>query len=412
MDFKVYIIGAGPAGLFAAISSARAGAKTVIIEKNTTVGKKLLLTGGGRCNLTHTGAIEDFVRAYGRAGRFLQHCLYEFSPEKTKKFFADLGLRTQVQPDGCVFPVSQRAGEVRDVLVRECERVNVNILYGRRVEKIEKKSSQFIVRCSGESICAHAVIIATGGLSRPGTGSRGDGYRFARDLGHTVIQPRPALVPLVTKEKWVEGLAGMAVDCVRIRAKADKKKVDTAGAMIFTQDGIGGPAAQDLSRFLTDYLPAEKDPIAILVDLLPGKPEQDLERRLFEEFARHPRKTVTIVLSGFLPRRLAEVLNREFGFNGDIIGGQLKRNDRTRLLKVLKGFPLSVVGTRPIEEATVTRGGVSTNEINPKTMQSKICPGLFFAGEVIDVDGPCGGYNLQICWSTAVLAGCSSTEYG
>jgi predicted Rossmann fold flavoprotein len=396
----------------AAIFAARAGAKTVVVEGNTTAGRKLLVTGGGRCNLTHAGAPEDFVRAYGLGGRFLQHCLHELSPEKTQKFFAVLGLQTQVQPDGCVFPITQRASSVRDVLLSECQKTGVQFVYGKPVEGIDRHGDGFSIHCGREVIEARRVIIATGGVSWPQTGSRGDGYRFARKLGHTVIEPRAALVPLVTREKWCGDLAGTSVDCVRITAKVAKNKITVTGAILFTQDGIGGPAAQDLSRGLADYLPAEKDPIEIAVDLSPKIREADLEKRLLDDFAAHPKKSLGNVLADLAPRRLAEVLCREFGLDGDTIGGQLKKVERRRLLKILKGLPLSILATRPIEEATVTRGGVSRDEIDPRTMESKICPDLFFAGEVIDVDGPCGGYNLQACWSTGALAGRKAAEDG
>ncbi|HUW18393.1 MAG TPA: NAD(P)/FAD-dependent oxidoreductase [Sedimentisphaerales bacterium] len=409
MGTKVCIIGAGPAGLMAAIFAAGANTETTVVEANTTAGRKLLRTGGGRCNLTHCDSIDDFIRALGSGMRFIRYCLHEFSPQAVMKFFADKGLETRIERDGCVFPASDRASDVRDVLLAEARRLGVRFLYDRRAESVSKGSDGFFeVRTVRETVRAEKVIVATGGVSWPETGSAGSGYVFARELGHTIIEPRGALLPLLTSERWVSELAGTALEKVRISTRAGKSKITVGGAMLFTQDGIGGPAALDLSRLIADYLPSYERPIEIAVDMVVDLDQRAVEKSVVQACAENPKKTPTNILSGFVPRRVAAVLCRQLNTDGNLTCGQLKKDERKRLVVLLKALPLSVRNSRPITEAMVTRGGVSTEEINAKTMESKICPGLFFAGEVINVDGPCGGYNLQICWSTGGLAGRSA----
>ena len=405
MKTKICIIGAGPAGLMAAISSAEAGACTTVIEANTSPGRKLLMTGAGRCNLTHRAAPQELVRAFGARGKFLSYSLYRFLSQDAQDFFARLGLRMKVEEDGCVFSASGRASDVRDALVERSKRLGVTFLYGSRVDDVSKEAGSFVVLAAQERIQADKLIIATGGLSWPQTGCTGDGYRFARQLGHTVVETRASLVPLVTAETWPGQLAGTAVEEVRLSARINNKKLTTAGAMIFTDDGIGGPAVLDMSWYLTDLLPAGRTPIGVTLDLAPYVQEAELEAQISERISANPKRKVANVLAEFVPKRLSIVLSRQAGCDDELPAGQLKKDVRKKLAGMLKRLPLSVVRTRPIAEATVTRGGVSVAEVEPKTMDSKLCPGLFFAGEVLDVDGPCGGYNLQACWSTAALAG-------
>jgi predicted Rossmann fold flavoprotein len=409
MGIEVCIIGAGPAGLMAAIFAAEAGARTTVIEANTSPGRKLLLTGAGRCNLTHQAAPKELVLAYGAKGRFLSYALYQFPPQDVLNFFARLGLRTKLEKDGCIFSATDRAGDVRDTLVGRAGKLGVTFLYDKRVGGITKEAGAFVVRASTERIGANKLIVATGGLSWPKTGCTGDGYRLARRFGHAIVEPRASLVPLVTCETWPGQLAGTAVENVKISARPNGKKVSTSGAMVFTDDGVGGPAVLDMSRYLTDYLPAGGAPIAIVLDLAPDVEQARLETQVTERIGANPKKKVPNVLAEFLPKRLSAVLCREAGCD-ELEAGGLRKDVRKRLTRMLKALPLSIVRTRPIAEATVTHGGVSVTEVEPRTMESKICPGLFFAGEVLDVDGPCGGYNLQACWSTAALAGSSAAK--
>ncbi len=405
MEADICIIGAGPAGLMAAIFSAIGGAKTTVFEANTTAGRKLLLTGGGRCNITHDCGIKDFVRAFGEKYRFVQHCLHEFGPMDLRKFFAGNGLPTKVQKDGCVFPITERSSNVRDILVAEAKRKGVVFIYGSRIKKIDKTDRFFTISSDKETFFSKKVIIATGGLSYPQTGSTGDGYRFAQRFGHTIIEPKPALVPLAIKENWPRKLAGTALPAVKITAKTDSKKITSTGNMLFTQDGIGGPATLDLSRLITDYLSADKKSIPVSIDTMAETNEAELEKRFLKLCEENPKKTLKGILALLYPQRFALVFCEEFGFAGDKIARQLEKSERKRLIKLLKALPLTITAARPIAEATITHGGVSTDQINSKTMESLVCPGLYFAGEVIDVDGPCGGYNLQFAFSSGRLAG-------
>jgi len=438
---QVCIVGAGPAGLMSAIFAAQSGAKVVVIEKNPVAGKKLLLTGGGRCNLTHTGEIGDFVKIYGKGGRFLRHSLYELSPDDTRKCFSQWGLETKTDEQGCVFPVSEKATEVRDALVRRCQELGVQFVFGRGVEQLEKQGDGFAVFTNrvistGVPTCrdeveksvkkisrlgfaslemtkpdilkADKVIIATGGQSFPQTGSTGDGYKLAKLLGHTIIEPKPALVPLLTEEKWTAELAGTSLTCVKISAVIDNKKLSVEGPMLFTHNGIGGPAVLDLSRLLADYLPTQK-PIQILLDIVPAMNEEKLEQYLLDQLSQYSRKIIVNVLFNLIPKKLAGFLCR-WALIAETKGYQFKKEQRRHLVQLLKKMPLSITATRAFDEAVITRGGVPLSEIDSKTMQSRICPGLYFAGEIIDADGPCGGYSLQICWSTGALSGKSAAK--
>jgi predicted Rossmann fold flavoprotein len=408
MKAGICIIGAGPAGLMASIFAAEAGARTFVIEANTSPGRKLLLTGAGRCNLTHQAAPRELIREFGTKGRFLSYALYQFPPENVRNFFAGLGLQTRLEKDGCVFPATDRAGDVRDTLVERARKLGVTFLYGKRVGSITKETNAFVVSTAKERIDAEKLIIATGGLSWPKTGCTGDGYRFARQFGHTIVEPRASLVPLVTCETWPGQLAGTAVGNVKISARLNNKKINTYGAIVFTDDGIGGPAVLDMSRYLTDYLSSVGKPIVISLDLLPHIEQAVLETQITERIAANPKKKMTNVLTEFVPKRLSAILCGQSGCGDELEAGRLRKNVRKKLIRILKAVPLSILRTRLVAEATVTRGGVSVTEIESKTMESKICPGLFFAGEVLDVDGPCGGYNLQMCWSTGALAGSSA----
>jgi len=410
METKICIVGAGPAGLMGAIFAAQAGAQTTVIETNSTAGRKLLLTGGGRCNFTHRGSAEETARAFGTKGRFLRYSLYKFPPAKVQQFFRRHGLESKVDQTGCVFPVTDRATDIRDILLAEAKRLGVHFVFSTEVTSVTRHTGHFAVNSAGQAILAERVIIATGGLSYPETGSAGDGYRFASQLGHRVVRPRPSLVPLVTLESWPGNLAGTSLENVKIATSIGKKKIVVTGSMLFTQDGIGGPAVLQLSRFVTDFLPGEKPPLKIFVDLVGDIGEAELEQAIIRQMGEHPKKAVVNILAEIMPRRLSQVLCSQFGVVANLPANQLGKDLRRRLLHLLKALPLSVVRTRPIAEATVTRGGVDVTEVEPRTMESRICPGLFFAGEILDVDAPCGGYNLQMCWSTGALAGSSAAQ--
>jgi hypothetical protein len=410
MKSDICIIGAGPAGLFAAIWAAQNGADVLIIERNTSAGRKLLRTGRGRCNITHSGSITDFIKAYGRGGRFLRHSLYEFSADDLRKYFAARGLKTKVEKDGCVFPVTDRATDVAQILLKEANESEVRFMYGKSVREIQKQRDGFEIVTDRDSVEAKIVIITTGGSSWAFTGSTGDGYKFAKALGHTIIESKAALCPLVTAEKWPGKLQGIAVPDVIIETKVSNHKFKVRGPLMFTGNGIGGPAVFDISRLVADYLPDYENPLVMKIDFLPGYDLPQLDRELVDICAQHPKKSIASVISDFVRKSLAEKICEQMKFSNALTAGQFSKVQRKDLIHTLKGLVLSIVSTAPIEQATITKGGISADEIEWKTMQSKICEGLYFAGEVMDVDGPCGGYNLQIAFSTGRLAGLSAAN--
>jgi hypothetical protein len=409
IETDICIIGAGPAGMMAACFAAAGSKKVVIVESNTTAGRKLLLTGRGRCNLTHTGTIDEFIRAYKPFDRFVRHCIHEFSPANLRKFFAHRGLETVEENSGCVFPKSRKSGDVKRILLDELKKLNVRILYGTKVRSIKKHDETFVILSEKFKISSRSIIISTGGVSWPQTGSTGDGYRFAQSFGHIIIEPRACLVPVVTAEKSCSSLAGIGVKNARISCTIDGRKISAAGPMIFTRNGIGGPAVFDLSRTVADRLHKSKKNPAVSIDLLPDIKSDELDKKFAAHLTQNAGQTAVSILAQFLPRALARQLCIENHLE-KINAGQVNKNMRKNLVGKLKNFPLSIVSTEPIERATVTRGGVDTAQIEPESMQSKLCSGLFFAGEVINVDGPCGGYNLQFAFSSGFLAGKSAVE--
>lgn len=410
MIYDVGIIGGGAAGLMAAVFAGQAGAKVCVVDRNTALGRKLLKTGGGRCNLAHQATIEELVRTFGFCGRFLTHALYTFGPEAVVQFFAEHRLACKVEKDGCLFPITDRATDVCRILQDASRRVNVQYVYGKRIESIQRSGDVLVLRAPGQDISCRTVIVATGGLSWPQTGSDGDGYRFAEAFGHTVAAPRASVCPVVVAEAWVNGLQGIAVENVVIRAEVAGKKRVAEGAMIFTANGLGGPAAFDLSREITDTLFAGQGPVQIAVDLAPKMDIAALDAHLIEQCQANSRREMAAILVGLLPRGLAIQLTNLVEPSCLILAGHMKKEQRRMLADLIKGLPLTVTATAPLALATITRGGVSLEEIDSKTMQSLKCPGLYFAGETLNADGPCGGYNLQIAWSTGALAGQSAAK--
>jgi len=411
MNVDVCIIGAGPAGLTAAIFAARTGARVILVERGTVAGRKLLKTGRGRCNLTHTGTIEEFIKAYGPCGRFLKPALYEFPPQAVREFFHVHRLATKEEKDGCVFPITDRATDVCRILVDRARRLNVEFHYGRRVETIEKTEDEFYVKTDKQTIRSPAVIVATGGMSWSYTGSTGDGYRLAETFGHTIIPPKAALCPLITVDNWPSDMQGRGLEDVEIRTSLNKKRISMRGPIMFTTSGIGGPAVFNFSRLITDTVADKTDLIKVTVDFYPSATRAELEQWLIDQCNAHPKMELAGVLSSRIQRRLSIKL-QDFVFDGrPVLAGQCTRPQRKQLLDLLKSMTMTVKKLESVDKATITRGGVSRQEIESKTMQSRKCPGLFFAGEVIDADGPCGGYNLQIAWSTGALAGNAAASF-
>lgn len=408
--YDIGIVGGGAAGLMAAIAAGQAGARVCVIERNSALGRKLRMTGGGRCNLTHYGAIDELVRAYGRCGRFLRHALHTFGPIAVIRFFAEYDLACAVEKDGCVFPAVHRASDICRILHEAGCRVGVRYQFSRRVESVSRIDGGYDLHSARGSIAARTVIIAAGGVSWPQTGSDGDGYRLARELGHTIEPPRASVCPVVAAEPWLGDWQGVTLKNVVLRAKIDGRKIVAHGATVFTANGLGGPAAFDLSREITDILYAGRGPVAVTMDMVPEVSAAELDAELTDQCRVNAKRRAFTILTPRLPRAIAIRLTALIEPSPSLLAGQLKKQQRRQLLGRIKSLPLTLIAVAPLTQATVTRGGVALDEIDPKTMQSRTCPGLFFAGETLDADGPCGGYNLQIAWCTAVLAARSAAQ--
>jgi hypothetical protein len=405
----VIIIGAGPAGLMAAVAATEAGAAVVILEKMPSPGRKLLATGGGRCNFTVDGGIERFLDGFLPAqAKFLRSAAHRFPPEEMIAWLEARGVAVKRERGNRVFPQSDRAKDVLDALLKEAHSFGARIISDAAVTSIAPADGALLVKHRRGDERADAVIIATGGLSMERTGSSGDGYRLAASLGHAIAPPRPSLIPLLTGETWPGSLAGLSLRNVEISVSSGGKRITRFGEMIFTQRGIGGPIVIELSRFLLDDLSG--GPVACRLDLKPALDDAQLDRRLIREIESSPRRLLRNIMKELMPVALGEAIGRAFNFDLDQPASSFGRDERRRLAALLKAIPLTIIGTAPIEDAIVTCGGVSLKEIDPRTMESRLVPGLFFAGEVIDIDGDCGGYNLQAAWSTGRLAGRSAAN--
>jgi predicted Rossmann fold flavoprotein len=392
-----------------AVFAARQGADVCVIERNSNAGRKLLLTGGGRCNLTHTGSIDDFITACNPYGNLLRPAFYTLSPEDLLSFFHDRGLGTYVEPNGSIFPLNGTAGGVRDILLDEIKSSGVSTLYGDRTLSVQKEGDGFVIQTEQQRILSSAVIIATGGVSWPQTGSTGDGYRIAESFGHHIASPVGILCPVICDQSWPQTLQGISLDQVRIRVKIAAKAKIVSGALVFTEAGLGGPAAFDVSRLAADAF-RRKETIPVTMDVCPEMSDQELDSFLMNQFTENPNREIAGVLSMRLPRRLAELLTKMVLGEQVVTAGHLPKKLRHQIVQFLKQIPLTVSGSGSLEKATVTRGGVLCKEVDFKTMQSRLCEGLYLAGEVLDVDGPCGGYNLQIAFSTGALAGTKAAQ--
>jgi predicted Rossmann fold flavoprotein len=394
----VVVIGGGPAGLFCA-ARLPADRAVVVLERMPEPGRKLLLTGSGQANLTHEGDLAAFLGRYGGHGRFLRHALRAFSNEALASWFADRGLPLEARADGKVFPVSHRAEDVLETLRAACLERGVRIVCGVRVRAVERDGDSIMVRTDGDSWSAGAVVLASGGASYPQTGSTGDGYRLARALGHTIVEPRPALAPIRPEPYAFAELAGVSVPDAGLRVVRGGRQVgDGRGDLLFTHTGLSGPGVLDLSR---DILPGDQ----LLVAFLPGIPSGALDEHLIRLCTERGAARLRTALAPLgLPERLLRRLLAEAGLPEELTGARLDRDGRRRLASVLGGLPFTIASIGGFSVAMATAGGVALDEVSPKTMESVLVPGLFFAGEVLDIDGDTGGYNLQAAFSTAALA--------
>lgn len=404
---NVIVVGAGPAGMMAAIKAAENGATVLVLEKMKQPGKKMLITGKGRCNITNSAEIPELIKNIPGNGKFLNSCIRAFDNDDVQYFFNSLEVATKVERGGRVFPVSDKAADAVNAMVLRMYELGIKLLTEVRVSEILVDNNRAVgVRTSdGKLYKGDAVIVTTGGASYPGTGSTGDGYEMARKIGHEVEPLLPSLVPLELEEDWVKELQGLSLRNVRVYLMAEEKAVaDMFGEMLFTHFGVSGPVILSLSRPAARLL-AEGNFVELMIDLKPALSFDQLDARIVRDFEKYQRKEMKNALKDLLPGRLiAPVLDGAY-IEPDRLVNSITREERHRLAKVLKGLIVTVTKTRPIAEAIVTAGGISVKEVNPKTMESKLVKNLYFAGEVLDVDGFTGGFNLQAAFSMGAAAG-------
>ena len=406
---KVIVIGGGAAGLTAALSAAEAGSSVTLLEGNEKLGKKIYITGKGRCNVTNACDPAAFLNKVVKNPRFLFSALNAFGPEDMMALLERLGCPVKVERGDRVFPVSEKASDVTRALEKELRRLGVSIRLNTKVSHIfvENEAVCGAELEDGTRLDANRVIVATGGQSYPSTGSTGDGFRWMAELGHTVYPPLPSLIALTCGAAWVSALQGLSLKNVRLTLKRGKKVLySDVGEMLFTHFGISGPLVLEMSC----HLPEQLSDARVTLDLKPGLTPEQLDARLQRDFTAQPRKQLQNVLPGLLPLRLSALFPALAGVPADRVCGQITRAEREKLCQTLKALPMTLSARRPLAEAIVTRGGVTVREVQPATMESKLCPGLYFAGEVLDVDAHTGGFNLQIAFSTGALAGVSAAE--
>lgn len=404
--FDVAVTGGGPAGLIAAGTAASAGKSVILLEKNDKLGRKLAITGNGRCNITNFEPdVSDLVDKYGKNGNFLFSGFTSFGPSETISFFNSMGLETKVERGKRVFPASDISNDVVKVLISFLERYNVTIRLNSRVRDIKIKDSmiQGIV-LEDTIIQADKYIICTGGRSYPSTGSTGDGYTLARSAGHSIVEPAPSIVPLKVKEPWVKDLMGLSLKNTGLTAYTGRKKIISRfGEMLFTHFGISGPIVMDASKIMLNAY--RKRPVKIYLDLKPALDHDKLDKRIQRDFHKHKGKFIVSALRDLLPSALIPVVLNISGVENEIRVDELNRSDRKNIVNTIKAIPLTLNGSLGFDWAIVTSGGIALKEIDPGSMRSKLVENLYFAGEVLDLDGPTGGFNLQICWTTGYIAG-------
>ena len=406
---QVIVIGAGPAGMLSAISATIAGARVTIVEHLDRPGVKLLATGGGRCNLTNTLDTETFMHSFGKNGRFMQPALEEMSASRLRSFFADHNVPT-VSPDGFhVYPLSNSAVSIQQALKQCCASLGVNFLLGTEAASLViRESSLAGVTTSAGELPAASVILATGGRSYPDLGATGSGYALAVQAGHTIVEPLPVLVPLFTRETWPRELSGVSLQGVHAQIDLPRLRTDgCTGDLLFTRTGVSGPVILDLSREAVPLL-REHGEVPLRINLEPATSPAVWNSRFENWSSAHGRKSVFRLLDQHLPSSLARIILRIADVSEETTAAGFRRSQRDAVLERLTKLPLAVTGAGGFDNAMVTRGGIRLREVDPKTLQSRITRGLFFAGEILDLDGPCGGYNLQWAFSSGWLAGRSA----
>ena len=402
---KVIVIGGGPAGMLAAISASMQGNDVTILEKMNSLGKKLCITGKGRCNITSSLPIEEFIKNTPGNGKFLYSAFQNFNNQDIINLLKEQGLKTKEERGNRIFPVTDRASDVLDALIKKLKKQGVKIITNCKADEILTEKNRVIgVKAQNKIYEADKIILATGGKSYPTTGSTGDGYKFAKKLGHTIIEPKPSLVALETRDQSLEicqKLQGLTLKNVGIKFVKDNKAIyEDFGEMLFTHFGVSGPTILSGSAHLVR---TNIENVKLIIDLKPALSEEKLEERILRDFESEKNKDFKNSLDQLLPKKLIPVVVEMMNIDKKV--NEVTKVERKKLIEILKKFMIEISGFRPVEEAIITAGGISVKEINPKTMESKLVKGLYFAGEIIDVDSYTGGFNLQIAYSTGYTAG-------
>ena len=409
---NVIVVGGGAAGMMAAIFAARNGQNVTLLEKNEKLGKKIFIAGKGRCNITNASEIEDLFSAVISNPKFLYSGFYSFTNDQVIHFFEELGVATKIERGNRVFPVSDHSSDVIAALAREMQRLKVKVQLHCEVKELlinNEKEIKGVRLANGKKMTADAVVVATGGISYPSTGSTGDGYRFARNCGHKVTELFPSLVPMEVKEWYAKELQGLSLKNIEIHITDGKKKLyDEFGEMLFTHYGVTGPVILSASSIVGKTL--EKKELVLHIDLKPALTEEQLDKRLLREFEANHNKQFKNAIDSLLPAKLRPVIIELSGIEEEKKVHEITKEERLNLLRLIKDFHMTLTGLRGYNEAIITKGGISVKEIDPGTMESKLIKNLYFAGEVLDLDAVTGGYNLQIAWSTGYLAGISAGQ--
>ena len=405
---RVLVAGGGAAGMFAAITAARNGHDVSLFEKNEKLGKKLFITGKGRCNITNAGDMETLFASVVSNSRFLYSSFYGFTNQDVVSFFEELGVKTKTERGDRVFPASDHSSDVIRAMERELKRLRVQVRLHTQVVKVLAVNGQFvkIELADGEKIAGDACIVATGGLSYQSTGSTGDGYRFARECGHTIVPCAPSLVPMEVKEDWVGKLMGLSLRNVTVSVYEGKKRLyQDFGEMLFTHYGVSGPLIISASSYVGSIMKGRE--LRLEIDLKPALNDEQIDQRIRRDFEENRNRQFKNALGKLFPSKLIPVMVELSGIDPEKKVNVISREERLGFVRLIRHLPLTVTGLRDFNEAIITRGGVKTKEVDPGTMESKYVRGLYFAGEVLDLDALTGGFNLQIAWSTAYAAGSS-----
>lgn len=404
---KVLVIGGGAAGMMAAYAAGMCGHEVTLLEQNEKLGKKIYITGKGRCNFTNASPLEEIMQAVVSNPKFLYSAFYTFSNDAVMDFFENQGMPYKIERGNRAFPVSDRASDVIRALERAMKEQNVRIRLHTQVREllIEDDKATGVLLTNGDKIMADSLILATGGLSYPTTGSTGDGHTMAKNSGHKIVTPRPALVPLTTKEEYILRMQGLSLKNVSLKIKDEKRVIyDAFGEMLFTHFGVSGPLVLSASSVLSRHFPREYQ---AYIDLKPALSEEVLNERLLREFSERPNQHIKAVFQQLLPAKMIPVMIELSQISMDKPVNAITKEERRRLVGLFKAFPFTITGTRGFKEAIITQGGVSVKDIDPATMESKRIKDLYLVGELLDLDALTGGYNLQIAWSTGYLAGIS-----